>query len=458
MAEPRAVTDCLRMSSQRMRRQSIMAGFLHTRRPAGLFAFKSHGRADRVGTRSSHLVPQLGETVFPHRLFVTQILAKLSKFVEKFCGRHVVNSLDRVAGQSRPEFLLPVASNRTQGLHGMEKYDRLSKIGEGSYGMVYKCRNREDGSLVAIKKFIEVDEDPLIKKIAMREIRMLRQLKSPHLVNLLEVFRRKKRLHLVFEYCDHTVLQEMEKYPKGMSLDLTKNMVWQTLQAIDYCHAQNVIHRDVKPENLLLTKDGVVKLCDFGFARTLNPGDNYTDYVATRWYRAPELLVGDTHYGAGVDVWAVGCVMAEMVQGEALWPGRSDVDQLYLIKETLGELIPRHLQILKTNSFFVGVTIPEPQRIIPLERKVTRDMGPRGMDFLKKSLEKDPMLRPTASQLLHHSFWDGFTFKLPDRMMNNAFFPQLGSNGEAPKHGNPASYGGASRARNNYEGGHLPTI
>lgn len=148
----------------------------------------------------------------------------------------------------------------------------------------------------------------------------------------------------------------------------------------------------------------MVKLCDFGFARTLSPGENYTDYVATRWYRAPELLVGDTQYGPSVDVWAIGCVAAELmrggestariiclfrisirrrsirqrskpreltnlfssfiIQGEALWPGKSDVDQLYLIRKTVGELIPRHLQIFKSNDFFAGVTIPEPDHMV----------------------------------------------------------------------------------------------
>lgn len=125
------------------------------------------------------------------------------------------------------------------------------------------------------------------------------------------------------------------------------------------------LHRDIKPENILLTAQGQVKLCDFGFARMLSkfkcfampathvlpqtftlcifegPGENYTDYVATRWYRAPELLVGDTSYSTPVDVWAIGCVFAELIRGDALWAGRSDVDQLYLIRRTLGDLLPK---------------------------------------------------------------------------------------------------------------------
>lgn len=172
----------------------------------------------------------------------------------------------------------------------MERYERLSKIGEGSYGVVFKCRNRETGQLVAIKKFVESEDDPLIRKIAMREIRMLKNLKHPNLINLIEVFRRKKRLHLVFEYCDHTVLNELEKYPKGLPDQLTKRIIWQTLQALSYCHANNCIHRDVKPENILLTKDGVVKVCDFGFARIISPGENYTDYVATRYANETGLI------------------------------------------------------------------------------------------------------------------------------------------------------------------------
>ncbi|NP_001410697.1 cyclin-dependent kinase-like 1 isoform 5 [Homo sapiens] len=198
----------------------------------------------------------------------------------------------------------------------------------------------------------------------------LAQLKHPNLVNLLEVFRRKRRLHLVFEYCDHTVLHELDRYQRGVPEHLVKSITWQTLQAVNFCHKHNCIHRDVKPENILITKHSVIKLCDFGFARLLTgPSDYYTDYVATRWYRSPELLVGDTQYGPPVDVWAIGCVFAELLSGVPLWPGKSDVDQLYLIRKTLGDLIPRHQQVFSTNQYFSGVKIPDPEDMEPLELK-----------------------------------------------------------------------------------------
>ncbi|XP_071282162.1 cyclin-dependent kinase-like 1 isoform X3 [Agelaius tricolor] len=252
----------------------------------------------------------------------------------------------------------------------MERYEKLGKVGEGSYGVVFKCRNKDTGQIVAIKKFLESEEDPVIRKIALREIRMLKHLKHPNLVKLLEVFRRKRRLHLVLEYCEHTVLQELDRHPRGVPEYLVKSITWQTLQAVNFCHKHNCIHRDVKPENILITKHSVIKLCDFGFARILTgPSDYYTDYVATRWYRSPELLVGDTQYGPPVDVWAIGCVFAELLSGMPLWPGKSDVDQLYLIRRTLGDLIPRHQQVFSTNQFFSGVRIPDPEIMEPLEVK-----------------------------------------------------------------------------------------
>lgn len=290
----------------------------------------------------------------------------------------------------------------------MEKYEKLEKIGEGSYGVVFKCRNKESGHMVAIKKFVESEEDPLIKKIAMREIRMLKQLKHPNLVNLIEVFKRKKRLHLVFEFVDHTVLNELDRNPKGVPEPMTKNIIWQTLHAVSFCHQHNCIHRDVKPENILITKQGKVKLCDFGFARLLTgPDDEYTDYVATRWYRAPELLVGDTQYGPPVDIWAVGCVFAELISGQPLWPGRSDVDQLYLIRKTLGDLLPRHMQVFSNNSFFKGLTIPTPDRMEPLEAKFP-SISQQAMSFMMGCFAMDPSQRLTCEDLLAHPYFDRY--------------------------------------------------
>ncbi|MBN3273033.1 CDKL1 protein, partial [Polyodon spathula] len=285
----------------------------------------------------------------------------------------------------------------------MEKYEKLGKIGEGSYGVVFKCRNRDTGQIVAIKKFVESEDDPVIKKIALREIRMLKQLKHVNLVNLLEVFRRKRKLQLVFEFCEQTVLHELDRHPRGVPEPLLKSIVWQTLQAVNFCHKHNCIHRDVKPENILLTKTGVIKLCDFGFARILS--DDYTDYVATRWYRAPELLVGDTQYGPPVDVWAIGCVFAELLSGNPLWPGRSDVDQLYLICRSLGDLIPRHQQVFRSNLFFSGVSIPEPDTTEPLEKRFHNVSG-QALVVMKACLVMDPASRMSCEALLELQYFD----------------------------------------------------
>ncbi|XP_041432609.1 cyclin-dependent kinase-like 4 [Xenopus laevis] len=323
----------------------------------------------------------------------------------------------------------------------MEKYEKLAKIGEGSYGVVFKCRSRETAQVVAIKKFVESEDDPVIKKIALREIRMLKQLKHNNLVNLLEVFRRKRKLHLVFEYCDHTVLNELEKHPNGVPDALTKNIMWQILQAVTFCHKNKCIHRDIKPENILLTKQGVIKLCDFGFARILTrPGDDYTDYVATRWYRAPELLVGDTQYGSAVDVWAVGCVFAELLSGQPLWPGKSDMDQLHCIIRTLGKLIPRHQYIFHSNQFFHGTSIPEPDPadLETLEEKFP-NIQPAALTFMKGCLRMNPDDRYSCEQLLESLYFNPAREE-PEkrkpkgrrRLQQAQLLPQLPANGTSP--------------------------
>eukprot|EP00116_Pleurobrachia_bachei_P003107 sb/3463369/ len=178
------------------------------------------------------------------------------------------------------------------------------------------------------------------------------------------------------------------------------------------------IHRDVKPENILVTKSGIVKLCDFGFARLMSGEEEYTDYVATRWYRAPELLVGDTQYGPPVDVWAVGCVFSELLTGQPLWPGKGEVDQIYLIRKTLGDLLPRHVKIYNNSSYFKGVELKDPEKYFlvycaitkhqPLHELLGIEVPRNTMDFLSSCLVMDPSKRASCEDLLNHPYFAGF--------------------------------------------------
>ena len=140
-------------------------------------------------------------------------------------------------------------------------------------------------------------------------------LKQENIVQLKEAFRRKGELYLVFEYVDKNLLEILEDRPNGIDPELIKKYIFQLCKAIEYCHRLDVIHRDIKPENLLISNSHHLKLCDFGFARQMPKGGALTDYVATRWYRAPELLISTGEYGKEVDIWSIGCIMGELVDG-----------------------------------------------------------------------------------------------------------------------------------------------
>ena len=162
----------------------------------------------------------------------------------------------------------------------MESYTQDGTIGEGTYGVVLKARHSESGQIVAIKKFKESDEDEQVRKTALREVRILKQLRHENIVSLIEVFRRKRKLYLVFEYVESTLLEALERHPEGLEPGEVRRIMWQLIRGVDYLHSHQVIHRDVKPENLLLSRSGILKLCDFGFARTLaGPGARSTTRV-----------------------------------------------------------------------------------------------------------------------------------------------------------------------------------
>ncbi|KAJ8921704.1 hypothetical protein NQ315_010614 [Exocentrus adspersus] len=287
----------------------------------------------------------------------------------------------------------------------MEKYEQLSIIGEGSYGLVIKCRHRETGQLVAVKKFLETEEDPAVKRVAIREIRMLRRLKHENLVTMIEVFKYQKRFYLVFEFLEWTVLDELDKMPSGLGEQKCKENIFQVLRAISYCHRNHIIHRDIKPENVLISTMGVVKLCDFGFARTFNGNDLCTEYVATRWYRAPELLLGERNYGSGVDIWAIGCLFAEMMTGDPIFPGESDIDQFYLIVKTLGKPCLQHRNLVAKNEQFNDIVVEMSNQSCDDFATIFPSWSHPAVDFLNNCLKMNPENRLTADELLRHAIF-----------------------------------------------------
>nr|XP_020763705.1 cyclin-dependent kinase-like 3 isoform X3 [Odocoileus virginianus texanus] len=313
----------------------------------------------------------------------------------------------------------------------MEMYETLGKVGEGSYGTVMKCKHKDTGQIVAIKIFYEKPEKS-VNKIAMREIKFLKQFRHENLVNLVEVFRQKKKIHLVFEFIDHTVLDELQHYCHGLESKRLRKYLFQILRAIEYLHNNNIIHRDIKPENILVSQSGITKLCDFGFARTLAaPGDVYTDYVATRWYRAPELVLKDTSYGKPVDIWALGCMIIEMATGSPYLPSSSDLDLLHKIVLKVGNLTPHLQHIFSKSPIFAGVVLPQVQHPKSARKKYPKLNGlladivhpvfpavyPRDFFLVqwysKACLQIDPAERMSSTDLLHHEYFtrDGFIEK-----------------------------------------------
>ncbi|XP_059891733.1 cyclin-dependent kinase-like 3 isoform X2 [Gadus macrocephalus] len=300
----------------------------------------------------------------------------------------------------------------------MEMYETLGIMGEGSYGRVLKCRQRATGRLVAVKKFIDSDHDPGVRRTAQREIHILRGLRHDNLVMLLDAWRYRRRWYLVFEFVERTVLEDLERNPGGLDPGLAKQYLYQILSALAFCHQNNVIHRDVKPENILVSPGGVAKLCDFGFARRVAAASGgrggYTDYVATRWYRAPELLVGDSHYGKPVDVWAVGCVYVELVTGHALFPGHSDLDQLYRLIRCFGCSTERQQQMFYRNPAFSGLRFPHCAAREPLDSRDPK-IKHAVLQLLQLCLHMDPELRAQSSDLLHNPM---FTTRFVEELLS----------------------------------------
>ena len=272
--------------------------------------------------------------------------------------------------------------------------------------IVYKCKNKETGKYVAIKKFKEVG-DELVKKTMKRELKMLQRLHHPNVVEFQDAFRRKGNLFLVFEFVDKNLLELLQEHPNGLDPNLIRHLIYQLCKSIKYLHDQNIIHRDIKPENLLITDKMESKLCDFGFARLVSEtNEKLTDYVATRWYRAPELLLSQGNYGKEVDYWAIGCIMGELVDGNPLFPGENELDQIHCIQKVLGNLTDKQEEMFYSNPIFNGKSLLNVTKPETLEKRYMGKFSKKAISFMKGLLALDPKKRLNGNTVFKHAYFE----------------------------------------------------
>jgi len=289
-------------------------------------------------------------------------------------------------------------------LRGMDRYSKIEKIGEGTYGVVYKAKDRVTGDVIALKKIRLEAEDEGVPSTAIREISLLKELQHPNVVGLRDVVHQDNKLYLVFEYLDQDLKKHMDVVDKQLNYMLIKSYLQQLIHGIAFCHSHRVLHRDLKPQNLLIDRHGILKLADFGLARAFGvPVRTYTHEVVTLWYRAPEILLGGKQYSTPVDVWSIGCIFSEMVTRTPLFPGDSEIDQLFRIFRILGtpteETWPGISQYPDYKTSFPTWS-PQPLK------NAAKGMDPLGLDLLSKMLVYEPSKRISARDALRHPFFD----------------------------------------------------
>lgn len=287
----------------------------------------------------------------------------------------------------------------------MDDYVKIEKIGEGTYGVVYKGKNKKTNRLVALKKIRLESEDEGVPSTAIREISLLKELQHANIVALEDVLMQENKLYLVFEFLSMDLKRYMDTIPSGQYMDkmLVKSYTYQITQGILYCHQRRVLHRDLKPQNLLIDNNGVIKLADFGLARAFGvPVRVYTHEVVTLWYRAPEILLGSQRYSTPVDIWSIGCIFAEMVTKRPLFHGDSEIDQLFRIFRTM---------TTPTEETWPGVSsLPDYKPTFPnwktnqLAQSV-KQLDNIGLDLLQIMLTYDPATRVSAKEALNHPYF-----------------------------------------------------
>ncbi|KPI84240.1 mitogen-activated protein kinase (MPK9) [Leptomonas seymouri] len=291
----------------------------------------------------------------------------------------------------------------------MERYTVIGQLGDGSFGTVSKAQNVATGETVAVKKMkqrFHCWEECL----QLREIQSLRKVQHPNLVKLKEVVREKTELFLIFEYCEKNIFQIQRQRADQMSGAMAfsdkeiRSIMCQTLLGVQAIHKAGFMHRDLKPENLLISGD-LVKVADFGLAKEIRSRPPFTEYVSTRWYRAPELVLHSTHYNSPIDIWACAVIFAELYLCRPLFPGTSESDQLFKICSVLGSPAPSEwdegYQLARRMTMRFPTVAPTPLR------QILSTAPPAAVDLMEQMLRFNPAERPTATQCLQHPYFTG---------------------------------------------------
>lgn len=285
----------------------------------------------------------------------------------------------------------------------METYIKLDKLGEGTYATVFKGRSKLTDNLVALKE-IRLEHEEGAPCTAIREVSLLKDLKHANIVTLHDIVHTDKSLTLVFEYLDKDLKQYMDDCGNIMSMHNVKIFLFQILRGLSYCHKRKVLHRDLKPQNLLINERGELKLADFGLARAKSvPTKTYSNEVVTLWYRPPDVLLGSSEYSTQIDMWGVGCIFYEMAAGRPLFPGSTVEDELHLIFRLLGTPTEENWPGISSIEEFKSYSFPKykPQPIINHAPRLDSE----GIELLLSFLRYESKKRISADEAMKHSYF-----------------------------------------------------
>lgn len=319
-----------------------------------------------------------------------------------------------------------------------KRYEKISFIGEGQFATVYKARDKETDREVAIKKIklgnIHEAQDG-VNRTALREIKLLQELHHENVIALLDVYGKDSSISLVFEIMEADLEQVLRERKIWLSFAHIKSYILMTLKGLEFLHQNWILHRDLKPNNLLLDRNNILKIADFGLARQYgSPSRIYSHQVVTRWYRAPELLYGSRMYGTGIDIWAVGCILAELFKREPLFPGDSDLDTLDKITTVLGTPTEENWPGVTELQDFVEFNDISQGR--PFSEEFSA-LEQDAIDILEKMLKLCPTDRCTCTEALKMPYFTTEPFPTAPE-----FLPKVRGEGDVKKETSNGNTGG----------------